>query len=86
MPPGEKMITGRDGIEKYWKRAAPTVTGTKLTAINATIGQTEAHELGSFTARTKAARPREIAGKFVIVWRKVGDDWQVAADIWNSNN
>ena len=24
-------------------------------------------------------------GKYLIIWRKVGKDWKIAADIWNSD-
>jgi ketosteroid isomerase-like protein len=30
-----------------------------------------------------AATPQEVVGKYVVVWEKVGDDWKLAADIWN---
>jgi uncharacterized protein (TIGR02246 family) len=87
MPPGSKMIKGRDGVERYWRATARTVIDSKLTAIEVkSIDQADAHEIGSFTARSRGARPREIDGNFVILWRKVGDDWQVAADIWNTTN
>ena len=87
MPPGGKLVKGRDGISKYWGATAPTVTNSKLTAAEAKIvGDTDAQEAGSFTARSRGAHPKDIAGKFVILWRKVGDEWQVAADIWNMNN
>jgi hypothetical protein len=24
-----------------------------------------------------------VTGKYVVVWEKVGNDWKLAADIWN---
>jgi ketosteroid isomerase-like protein len=32
---------------------------------------------------TKGPTPQEVTGKYVVVWEKVGNDWQLAADIWN---
>jgi ketosteroid isomerase-like protein len=26
-----------------------------------------------------------VAGKYLVVWRKMGGQWQLAADIWNMN-
>jgi uncharacterized protein (TIGR02246 family) len=87
MPPGAKMIKGRDGVDKYWSSAAHTVTDSKLTAVEVrSIDQAQAQEIGTFTARSRGARSRAIVGKFVILWRKAGDDWQVAVDIWNAND
>ena len=37
MPPGGKLVKGRDGITKYWSATAPTVTDSKLTAAEAKI-------------------------------------------------
>jgi ketosteroid isomerase-like protein len=87
MPPGIKMTKGRDAVEQYWRTAVRTVMDTKLTAVDLKLlTETEAQEVGSFTARSKGAHPHTIAGKFVILWRKAGDDWQVATDIWNTND
>jgi ketosteroid isomerase-like protein len=87
MPPGGKMAMGRDAVEQYWKTAAHTVTDTKLTAVDVkSLSETVSQEVGSFTARSRGARPQAVAGKFVILWRKTDKDWQVAVDIWNANN
>ena len=29
--------------------------------------------------------PREIACKYVVIWRKVGGGWKLTTDIWNTN-
>jgi hypothetical protein len=42
-----------------------------------------AREIGTFTFMTKGANPKEVTGKFVVVWEKSGSDWKLAADIWN---
>jgi hypothetical protein len=31
----------------------------------------------------EAPSPQEVTGKYVVVWEKVGNDWKLAADIWN---
>jgi hypothetical protein len=33
--------------------------------------------------KTKSPVPQEVVGKYVVVSEKVGNDWQLAADIWN---
>ena len=42
-----------------------------------------AREIGTFMLKTKGAQPQEIAGKYVVIWQKVGSDWKLATDIWN---
>jgi ketosteroid isomerase-like protein len=32
---------------------------------------------------TKGSPPQQVSGKYVVVWEKVGNDWKLAADIWN---
>ena len=45
-----------------------------------------AREIGTFSLRTKGEKPQEVAGKYVVVWEKDGNDWKLAADIWNEGN
>jgi ketosteroid isomerase-like protein len=26
---------------------------------------------------------QEVTGKYLVVWEKIGNDWKLAADIWN---
>ena len=37
------------------------------------------------TFRSKAQPPQDMNGKYVVVWEKVGSDWKLAIDIWNSD-
>jgi hypothetical protein len=45
-----------------------------------------APEIGTFSLKTKGPMPQGVAGKYVVVWEKVGGDWKLAADIWNDGN
>jgi ketosteroid isomerase-like protein len=38
---------------------------------------------GTFSLKTKGPAPQEVTGKYVVVWEKIGNDWKLAADIWN---
>jgi len=44
-----------------------------------------AREIGTVTLKTKSQPPQEITGKYAVVWRKVGGNWKLATDIWNTN-
>ena len=39
-------------------------------------------QIGTFSLKTKGPK-QEVTGKYVVVWEKVGTDWQLATDIWN---
>jgi uncharacterized protein (TIGR02246 family) len=87
LPPGAEMMQGREAIQGYWTAAADTVGNAKLTAIDVKpMGESHAREIGKFTLKTKGDSPQEIVGKYVVIWQKEGEDWQIADDIWNTNN
>jgi uncharacterized protein (TIGR02246 family) len=83
-PPGAAMVKGRAGIELMWKDMAEKLGDPKLTTLDVkALGPSAAREIGTFSLRTKGTPPEEITGKYLVVWEKVGDDWKLAADIWN---
>jgi ketosteroid isomerase-like protein len=56
----------------------------KLTTLEVKpLGPSAAHEIGTFSLKTKGSTPQEVTGKYLVVWEKVGSDWKLAADIWN---
>lgn len=86
LPPGAEMMKGRTAIQAFWKGAAEQLGNGKLTTVDVKpLGGDRALEIGNFSFRTKASQPQEITGKYVVVWEKVGADWKLATDIWNTN-
>ena len=83
-PPGSGMVKGRAAIEAMWKGMADQVSDPKLTTLDVkTLGRSAAREIGTFSLKTKGPTPKEVAGKYVVVWEKAGKNWKLAADIWN---
>jgi ketosteroid isomerase-like protein len=69
-----------------WKGLAEQVSDPKVTTLEVkSLGPAAAREIGTVSLKTKGATPKEIIGKYVVVWEKVGDDWKLAADIWNDS-
>jgi uncharacterized protein (TIGR02246 family) len=86
LPPGADIVHGRAAIEAFWKGATQQLGDAKLTTIDVLpLGRTAAREIGTVTLKAKAQPPQEIVGKYVVVWRKIGRDWKLATDIWNTN-
>jgi uncharacterized protein (TIGR02246 family) len=76
-PPGAGIVRGKDAIGAMWKGLAEQVSDPKVTTLEVkALGPSAAREIGTLP-------PQEITGKYVVVWEKVGDDWKLAADIWN---
>jgi uncharacterized protein (TIGR02246 family) len=83
-PPGSAMVKGRAAIAAMWKNMAEQVTDPQLTTLDVkSLGPAAAREIGTFSLKTKGPTPKEMFGKYVVVWEKVGADWKLAADIWN---
>jgi uncharacterized protein (TIGR02246 family) len=86
LPPGSTLIKGRSGIQSFWMQAAQDISDVKLTTVDVkSLGPEAAREIGLFTLTTKGQQSHQIAGKYVVVWQKVGHDWKLATDIWNTD-
>ena len=86
LPPGSAMVKGRAAIEAFWRQAAQQMGDAKLTTVDVLpLGRSAAREIGTVALKTKSQPPQEVVGKYVVVWRKVGRDWKLATDIWNTD-
>ena len=83
-PPGSAMVQGRAAIGAMWKSMAEQVSDPTVTTLDVKrLGRSAAREIGTFSLKTKGPTPKEVTGKYVVVWEKVGSSWKLAADIWN---
>jgi uncharacterized protein (TIGR02246 family) len=84
MPPDAAPVKGRAGIEQFWKGMAEAAGNVRLTTVEARpLGSEAVAEVGTWAATLKGDKPKELAGKYLILWRKAGADWRIAVDIWN---
>jgi len=85
-PPGSAMVRGWAAIGTMWKGMAEQVTDPKVTTIDVKrLGPAAAREIGTFSLKTKSSAPKEVTGKYVVVWERDGRDWKLATDIWNES-
>ena len=83
-PPGSSMVKGSTAIGAMWKGMADQVSDPKLTTLDVKrLGRSAAREIGTFSLKTKGPTPKEVTGKYVVVWEKVRKNWKLAVDIWN---
>jgi len=86
LPSGSPLVTGRSSIQSFWGKAVQDVGDMKLTTVDVkALGGDAAREIGTYTLKTKGPQAQEIAGKYVVIWQKVGSDWKLATDIWNAD-
>jgi uncharacterized protein (TIGR02246 family) len=83
-PPGSAMVHGNAAIGAMWKSMAEKVGDPKLTTLDVKpLGPSAAREIGTFSLKIKGPDQKDVTGKYVVVWEKDGNDWKLAADIWN---
>jgi uncharacterized protein (TIGR02246 family) len=86
-PPGSATVKGRAAIGAMWKTMADQVSDPKVTTIDVKrLGPSAAREIGTFSLKTRGPTPKEVTGKYLVIWQKVGRQWKLAADIWNDGN
>jgi ketosteroid isomerase-like protein len=67
-------------------RAGESIRDMKLTTVDVKpLGTEAAREIGSVSLKTKGSQPQEVVGKYVVIWQKVGGEWKLATDIWNTD-
>src|SRR5215475_10334914 len=83
-PPGSAMVRGRAAIGKMWKSMAEQVSNPKVTTLEVKrLGPSAVREIGTFSLMTTGPSPKEVSGKYLVVWERFRGDWKLAADIWN---
>ena len=85
-PSNTKIITGREAIVKYWTLPDGTnITHHKIIPEEIKIIGDEAYDYGYYEGQTRRSDGNESnwKGKYVIVWRRVDNDWKMYLDIWN---
>ena len=83
-PPGAALVRGRAAIGAMWKGMAEQVANPKVTTLDVKrLSPSAAREVGTFALTTKGPSPKEISGKYLVLWQRVQGDWKLAADIWN---
>ena len=83
---GSEMAKGRSNVQAFWTKAGEAIGDIKLTTVDVKpLGPYAAREVGTFSLMTKGQQRQQMTGKYVVLWQKVGSDWKLATDIWNSD-
>jgi uncharacterized protein (TIGR02246 family) len=85
LPPGPAVVNGRSAIKDFWANdIATSNTSLAITADTTGVGGDWAYRAGSFRA-TGADGSTAATGKYIEVWRRTADGWQLHRDIWNTD-
>jgi ketosteroid isomerase-like protein len=85
MPPNSGVVKGARKLQALFKSfwdAGDTVM--KLDTVEAKgVGDT-AYEVGKYTLSGDSGKVND-RGKYIVIWRKVGGQWKLYRDIFNTN-
>lgn len=85
-PDKREILESPEAIRQYWTPSDRySTTYHKLTSEEIKIWGDEAYDYGYYEGTTEFndGRTSNWKGKYVIVWRKLGEDWKIYLDIWN---
>jgi uncharacterized protein (TIGR02246 family) len=99
MPPNQALVKGRANIEAYFKQEFQQgVTNLQLRPMESAIAGAQAFEAGTSTVTVKSGGSSMALtgvggsgaavtdnGKYLTVFKRVGGDWKIAYDIFNSD-
>ena len=84
-PTNSDIVRGKAAIRKFWQGFIDS--GIKNVALNTleveVLGDT-AIEVGTY-ASTGADGKAMDKGKYIVVWKRVGNDWKIRRDIFNTS-
>lgn len=87
LPPGGTQVNGRAAIEEFWQGAIDS--GMKIDSLGAVEVEANgdlAGEVGEFVLLVPGDEgTSEVAGKYIVIWKRHENNWQLHRDIWNTN-
>ena len=90
LPPGAPMISGREGIRKFWSDLVTSVNATScvLVSVDTMPAGDGVVEIGQATLTIEPAGPgsAQLEVKYVVYWRQENSRWKWHVDIWNANS
>jgi ketosteroid isomerase-like protein len=85
MPPNLPAVKGRTSIENYYRTGFAQSSGTlQLKPTESSVSGTLAFESG-VSSMTAGNPPKTATGKYVVVYKRIGNDWKIAYDIFNND-
>ena len=85
-PTGVDIIKGHEAIKKRWVLPkGAKILSHKIIPVEIKVAEDYAYDYGYYegTSTNKEGVSSTWKGKYVIVWKKVNNDWKIYLDIWN---
>lgn len=85
-PGGRPIMEGQDVLEQYWTPGEEArISYHKITPVEIKFLGDYAYDFGYYKGQTTRndGTSSDWEGKYVIVWKRVGEKWKIFLDIWN---
>jgi uncharacterized protein (TIGR02246 family) len=85
LPPNADFMSGREAIQAFWQGALDMgIAAAQLETLEVEDHGDTAIEVGTYTLHAQDGTELD-AGKFIVVWKRVGGEWSLHRDIFNSS-
>ena len=85
MPPNSDFVSGKEAIQGFWKAVIDMgVKGAKLEILEIEGYGNTAIEVSAYTMLGEGEQVLD-KGKYIVIWKKVGDQWKLHRDIFNTS-
>ena len=90
LPPGAPMISGLEGIQKFWSELiqAANAKSAVLSSVDVMPAGDGLVEIGraTLTLEPQGHPESQLDVKYVVYWRQENGHWKWHVDIWNPNS
>ena len=84
LPPGNPAVNGRAAIRDYWANdIAATGMPVTISSDASNVGGDWAWRSGTWSSQDP--KGGTVTGKYIEVWHRTPDGWQIHRDIWNAD-
>ena len=85
LPPNGDVVKGRAAIQQMWKSVFDSgIAAASLETADVEADGSLAYETGRYEMKLKEGKVAD-RGKYVVVWKRTGNEWRIHRDIWNTN-
>jgi uncharacterized protein (TIGR02246 family) len=85
LPPNAGFVVGRDAVQAFWQGAMDMgIASAKIEILEVEGHGDTAIEVSKDSLHAQGGEELD-AGKFIVIWKRVGGEWKLHRDIYNSS-
>jgi len=85
LPPNGTIVSGSKAVQKTFQGFIDAgIKGVRLASTEVEGHGDTAYEVGTYALTVEGGQTVD-EGKYIVIWKKAGDEWKLHRDIFNSN-